>query len=190
MSQKYAALTLDQAKEVLVRWVHIYHSAYHSGICRVPLAKYKESTTFYRPMIDEDYAEFICRIPYFRKISNGQIQYDNQFYYSHALRTLELKGSRDITIYVNESDLSKICVKTSEKGEMIEASTDLDYTFNLTLDDHHEAQQIKRYLKEQDLKNYPYSDNVLARIALNQLIIGFKKQNKLIEENSLIIKTH
>ena len=180
-SKKYAALTLDQAKEVLVRWVHIYHSAYHSGICRVPLAKYKESTTFYRPMIiDEDYAEFICRIPYFRKISNGQIQYDNLFYYSHALRTLELKGSRDVTIYVNESDLSKICVKTSEKGEIIEAlSTDLDYTFNLTLDDHHEAQQIKRYLKEQDLKNYPYSDNVLARIALNQLIIGFKKQNKL-----------
>ena len=180
-SKKYAALTLDQAKEVIFSWLHIYHSAYHSGIARVPLAKYKESITFYRPIIiDEEYAELICRIPYFRMISNGRVQYDNLFYYSHALRTLELKGSREVTIYVNESDLSKIYIKASEKGEMIEAlSTDPDYTFNLTLDDHHEAQKIKKCLKEQDLNNYPYSDNVLARITLNKLIIDFKKQNKL-----------
>lgn len=48
-----------------------------------------------------------------------------------------------------------------------------------TLDDHIVAQNIKKRIKEQDLKNYPFSDNVLARITLNKLIISYKKQNKL-----------
>ncbi|MHA3115768.1 transposase [Acinetobacter sp. ANC 4635] len=180
-SKKYAALTLSQVNECLVNWIKIYHSNFHKGIGRVPMAKYNESTKSYRPIIiDEDYAEFICRIPHFRKISNGQIQYENLFYFSHALRTLELKGSRDVTIYVNESDLSKIYIKTHETDKIIEAiSTDSEYTSNLTLDDHHEVQNIKKCLKDKDLKDYPYSDNVLARITLNQLIISYKKQNKL-----------
>lgn len=41
------------------------------------------------------------------------------------------------------------------------------------------AQNIKKRIKEQDLKNYPFSDNVLARITLNKLILSYKKQNKL-----------
>lgn len=180
-SKKFASLTLPQAKECILNWIDIYHKSVHSGIKRVPIAKYNDAIKSYRPIIiDEEYADFICRIPYFRMISNGQIQYENLFYYSHALRTLENKKSRKITIYVNESDLSKIYVKTAKNNEIIEAiSTDPQYTSNLTLDDHIVAQNIKKRIKEQDLKNYPFSDNVLARITLNKLIISYKKQNKL-----------
>lgn len=180
-SKKFASLTLPQAKECILNWIDIYHKSVHSGIKRVPIAKYNDAIKSYRPIIiDEEYADFICRIPYFRMISNGQIQYENLFYYSHALRTLENKKSRKITIYVNESDLSKIYVKTAKNNEIIEAiSTDPQYTSNLTLDDHIEAQNIKKRIKEQDLKNYPFSENVLARITLNKLIMSYKKQNKL-----------
>ena len=145
-SKKYAALTLNQTKECFLKWINIYHSNFHKGIERVPIAKYNEAIKSFRPIIiDEDYAEFICRIPHFRKISNGQIQYENLFYFSHALRTLEIKNSRDVTIYINESDLSKIYIKTSEQSEIIEAiSTDPEYTSNLTLNDHHEIQKIKQ----------------------------------------------
>lgn len=180
-SKKFASLTLSQAKECILNWIYIYHKSVHSGIKRVPIAKYNDAIKSYRPIIiDEEYADFICRIPYFRMISNGQIQYENLFYYSHALRTLENKKSRKITIYVNESDLSKIYVKTAKNNEIIEAiSTDPQYTSNLTLDDHIEAQNIKKRIKEQDLRNYPFSENVLARITLNKLIMSYKKQNKL-----------
>lgn len=180
-SKKFASLTLPQTKECILNWIDIYHKSVHSGIKRVPIAKYNDAIKSYRPIIiDEEYADFICRIPYFRMISNGQIQYENLFYYSHALRTLENKKSRKITIYVNESDLSKIYVKTAKNNEIIEAiSTDPQYTSNLTLDDHIEAQNIKKRIKEQDLKNYPFSENVLARITLNKLIMSYKKQNKL-----------
>jgi len=180
-SKKHVALTFNQAKICISDWVNIYHKTLHTGINRVPLAKYNEAIQSYRPIIiNEEYADFICRIPHFRKISNGQVQYEYLFYYSHALRTLELKNLRDVTIYVDESDLSKVYVRSSEEGEVIEAiSTDPDYTANLTLDDHDEAQRIKKLIKEQDLINYPYSHNVLARITLNQLILNYKKQNKL-----------
>ena len=180
-SKKLASLTLSQVKECILNWIDIYHKSLHSGINRVPLAKYNEAIKSYRPIvIDEEYADFICRIPYFRMISNGQVVYENLFYYSHALRTLENKNSRNSTIYVNESDLSKVYVKTDESNEIIEAiSTDPQYAYNLTLDDHIEAQNIKKRIKEQDLKNYPFSENVLARITLNKLIMSYKKQNKL-----------
>lgn len=180
-SKKYVVLTFNQTKNCISEWVNIYHKNLHTGIGRVPLAKYNDAIKSYRPIIiNEEYADFICRVPHFRKISNGQVQYEYLFYYSHALRTLELRNLRDVTIYVDESDLSKVYVRSSEQGEVIEAiSTDPDYTFNLTLDDHDEAQRIKKLIKEQDLINYPYSHNVLARITLNQLIINYKKQNKL-----------
>lgn len=180
-SKKFASLTLSQIKECILNWIDIYHKSLHSGISRVPIAKYHEAIKSYRPIvIDEEYADFICRIPYFRMISNGQVQYEKLFYYSHALRTLENKNSRNSTIYVNESDLSKVYVRTDESNEIIEAiSTDPQYTYNLTLNDHIEAQNIKKRIKEQDLKNYPFSENVLARITLNKLIISYKKQNKL-----------
>lgn len=180
-SKKYASLTLCQIKECISSWIDIYHKSLHSGINRVPIAKYHEAVKSYRPIIiDEEYADFICRIPYFRMISNGQVVYENLFYYSHALRALENKNLRNSTIYVNESDLSKVFVKTAENNEIIEAiSTDPQYTFELTLDHHIETQKIKKRIKEQDLKNYPFSENVLARITLNKLIMSYKKQNKI-----------
>lgn len=179
-SKKYAALTLEQTENCILKWIEIYHKSMHSGIDRVPLSKYKEAIKSYRPIIiEDDHADFICRVLHYRSISNGQIQYQNLFYYSHALRTLENKGLKDVTIYINESDLSNIYVKSNSEDELIEAiSTEPKYTLNLTLYDHYIVQDIKRRMKAQDLKDYPYSENILARIALNTLIINFKKQNK------------
>lgn len=180
-SKKYAALTLEQTESCIIDWLEIYKKTVHSGINRIPLAKYNEATKSYRPIvIEEDYADFICRIPHFRTISNGQIQYENLFYYSHALKTLENKGLKKVIIYVNESDLSKIYVKPSSSNkEILEAiSTDSQYTSNLTLTDHIDAQIIKKHIKEEDLKHYPFSENVLARITLNKLVINYTKQNK------------
>ena len=178
-SKKYASLTLKQAEQCILDWINIYHHHLHTGVQRIPLAIYNESIQTYRPtVIDVSYADLICRVPHSRTISNGQIQYENLFYYSHALRILENNNDRNVTIYVNESNLSKIYVKSSN-NELIEAiSTDFEYTSRLTLNDHYIAQKIKNNLKEEDLKKYPISQNVLSRIILNNLISKYYKENR------------
>ncbi|WP_335967025.1 DDE-type integrase/transposase/recombinase [Acinetobacter calcoaceticus] len=177
-SSKFASITLEQLELYIKNWIDIYHQSLHSGSKRVPQSVWnQEIEKSCNKGVSENEADILCRIPHARDLNNGRVLYDYIYYYSHALKTYEIKGYKQVIILVNESDLSYIYVQLPDSTIIKANSTLPEYTDKLTLQEHKATQLIKRKLKLNDLENFPQEVNIFARIKLRQLINRDIKNN-------------
>ncbi|MDF8291843.1 hypothetical protein P4Y47_05585 [Acinetobacter baumannii] len=195
-SKKYASVTLEQLKNYIPNWINIYHRELHRGINRVPQALWNQEAKKYTPKgITHDEADILCRTLYLRDINNGRVLFEYIYYYSHALKTHELKGVKQAKILVDESDLSYVYVLINNDICIKAESTQKEYTDCLSLSEHKAVREIKNKLKLNDLEEYPEKNNIYSRIKLRQLIksdielnkSSKKKRNlaKLIKESNI-----
>ncbi|HAV5768655.1 TPA: transposase [Acinetobacter baumannii] len=148
-SKKYATTTMENLESYINQWIHeIYHKSIHSGIQRAPIIVWEESIKLCPPIkLPLTQIDIITRRAITRTIHSGQIKYSNLTYKSHALTTLEALGYINVTVLIDESDLSYINIEhPKEIGTYIQAdSTTPNYTKNLTM---HEHLLIRKKIKE------------------------------------------
>lgn len=178
-SKKYASVTLEQLKNYIPNWINIYHKELHRGINRVSQALWNQEAKKYTPKgITHDEADILCRTLYLRDINNGRVLFEYIYYYSHALKTHELKGVKQAQILVDESDLSYVYVLINNDICIKAESTQKEYTDCLSLSEHKAVREIKSKLNLNDLEEYPEKNNIYARIKLRQLIQSDVELNK------------
>lgn len=178
-SSQFASITFEQLELYISKWIDIYHHSLHTGIQRIPFSLWEqEASKTYIKGISEDEADMLCRIPYSRMVNGGRVLYDYLHYYSHALKTYEIKGNDQVIVMVNESDLSYVYVELADSTVIKAYSIQPDYTNKLTQQEHEAVKLIKKKLKLDDLQKYPPEANVFARIKLRQLIDQDIQNNK------------
>ncbi|MHA3060759.1 transposase [Acinetobacter sp. ANC 4636] len=189
-SSKFASITFEQLELYIREWINIYHHTLHSGLQRVPISLWNQeiSKTYIKGVTDYE-ADMLCRIPYSRTLNGGRILYNYLYYYSHALKTYEIKGIDQVIVLVDESDLSYVYVHLPDSTIIKANSTQPDYTNKLTLQEHEAAKLIKKKLKLDDMENFPSEVNVFARIKLRQLIEQDIKSNKKKKKSKSFLKT-
>jgi putative transposase len=165
-STKNAVFDLITLNSLIHEWIeHIYHKSIHSMTKRMPLEHWDElaKETPIHHLSDTE-AEALIRRPVERTINNGRILFDHIYYFSHALKTLENLGLKQVTILINDLDLNKVIVEhpTDEKTLIIAESTDPEYTSNLTRYEHNEAIKIKNEMSKSDLKKHGKYANLIA----------------------------
>ncbi len=165
-SSKKAALTLDQCRSNINEWIDtVYQRTKHSSTGRVPIFHWEEVTKKIPPlsMAPEDIDQ-IARTPFLKSINAGRVRVNSLQYYSHALATLEQQYQGKVTVLVDELDLNSVYVQHPLiKGITILAeSTNPDYTRNLTIYAHQEAQKIKKELGIADLRKLGDNDDLVA----------------------------
>ena len=153
-SQDTARITLRELRLHVETWIdEIYHTNLHRSLGRAPIDVWNEATAQTPPQtIDEADADIIFRTTESRTISNGRVQVHDLMWYSHALRSWEVRQRQlgrkpEVDVQVDELDLGYVYVRLPDNdGTIIKAeSTQPQYTRNLSLYEH-------RLLKEETKK--------------------------------------
>ncbi len=165
-SVKNAVFDIEDIKSFIFEWIEdVYHTTIHSQTKRIPAAHWDELASEARIQhLSNTEAELLIRRPIERVINNGRIVFDHIYYFSHALKTLENNGLKNVTVLVDDLDLNNIVVEhtTDKKSLIIAESTDPEYTSNLTRHEHKQAMAIKNEMSEADLNNYGKYANLIA----------------------------
>ena len=173
-SETEAYATLGQIEEYVEFWIeNEYHQSVHTGTGRIPIRMWEEETAKSKPMgLSKSDIDVIARSVYQCSVNNGRVRVEKNYYYSHALRTIEGQHKGKVTVLLNELDLDYVFVQHPfEKSTVIRAdSVDHDYTRNLTLSEHNEAQKIKKQMTREDLRAIGKNASLLARWLLLQKI--------------------
>lgn len=173
-SEKRAFATLDQLTGYINYWIeNEYHVRPHSMTGRAPIRMWDEETACAKPMaLLEMEADTISRRPKRCKIGKGRVRVHHEYYYSHALKTLEQSYDGLVTVLYDELNMEHVYVEhPSEKGVLIQAdSINPEYTHGLTLWQHEEARKLKAKMTQQDIAALGMYADVLARYQLLQVI--------------------
>lgn len=173
-SEKRAFATLDQLSSYINYWIeNEYHVRPHSMTGRAPIRMWDEETVRAKPMaLLETEADMISRRPKRCKIGKGRVRVHHEYYYSHALKTLEQTYDGLVTVLYDELDMEHVFVEhPCEKGVVIKAdSINPEYTHGLTLWQHEEARKLKDKMTRQDIAALGLYADVLARYQLLQAI--------------------
>lgn len=189
-SEKYASVSLEQIKHYINMWINDeYHIRIHSQTKRSPISHWEDETALSKPIsLSDTEVNAIARKVIRATIIKGRVRVHGLDYYSHALRTIEHEHSEKVTILVDELNLSQVFVENPfEQGRLIEAdSTVPDYTHNLTLWEHIEAQKELAKLTKRDIERHGKFAPLLARRRLLERIQNdikaFKKTVRLITQ--------
>lgn len=173
-SEKRACVTLDQLKVYINRWIEEeYHIRPHSSTGRSPIRMWQEETTHAKPLalLDAE-VDAIARRVKRCAINKGRVRIHHNYYYSHALRTLEEGYSGLVNVLYDELNLDHVYVEhPDEKGTLIQAdSVNPEYTSGLTLWQHLEARKLKTQMTQDDINAIGKYADVLARYQLLQMI--------------------
>ncbi|MDO7440024.1 transposase family protein [Acinetobacter baumannii] len=216
-SGKNAGYSLLQIKEYINEWINgTYHQSIHSQTGRTPILMWNDAIEQVKPsfLIESD-AKIICRRPIERTINHGQVQIDGLAYYSHALKVLEAKRFKKVTVLVDDLDLNIVYILSpNDKQVVIQAdSTNPEYTQNLSRIVHLEVQERKKLMADSDrqrlgqfadlynlykLMQDIQIDLVRKKPKLKQIKIDIPKQMQQLEEklglnttlNQIDLKTH
>ncbi|WP_148715520.1 DDE-type integrase/transposase/recombinase [Chitinolyticbacter meiyuanensis] len=173
-SEKRAFATLDQLTGYINFWIeNEYHVRPHSMTGRAPIRMWEESTARAKPLaLLEVEADAISRRPKRCAIGKGRVRVHHEYYYSHALKTLEQTYDGLVTVLYDELDMEHVFVEHPyEKGVLIQAdSINPEYTHGLTLWQHEEARKLKAKMTQQDITALGQYADVLARYQLLQTI--------------------
>lgn len=173
-SLEKAVFDLENIRSFIHEWIEdIYHMSIHSSTKRIPIEHWNEladKTKIYH--LSDIEAEAMIRRPVERTINNGRILNDHIYYYSHALKTLENQGLKNVTVLVDDLNLNNVIVEHPiDKGVLIIAqSTEPEYTTNLTRYEHEKALEIKRQTSKSDLKKHGKYANLIALYKLMKKI--------------------
>ncbi|NDY14482.1 transposase [Acinetobacter baumannii] len=153
-SGKNAGYSLLQVKEYVNEWINgTYQQSIHSQTGRTPILMWNDAIEQVKPsfLIESD-AQIICRRPIERTINHGQVQIDGLAYYSHALKVLEAKRIKKVTVLVDDLDLNIVYILSpNDKQVVIQAdSTNPEYTQNLSRIVHLEVQGRKKLMADSD----------------------------------------
>ncbi|WP_375591692.1 Mu transposase C-terminal domain-containing protein [Chitiniphilus eburneus] len=173
-SEKRAFATLDQLSGYINYWIeNEYHVRPHGMTGRAPIRMWDEETARAKPMaLLEVEADAISRRPKRCKIGKGRVRVHHEYYYSHALKTLEQTYDGLVTVLYDELDMEHVYVEHPyEKGVLIQTdSINPEYTHGLTLWQHEEARKLKAKMTQQDIAALGKYADVLARYQLLQAI--------------------
>ena len=154
-SGKKAAVTLAELRTLFDKWLRtVYEVHVHSGTGRAPKLDWRDCQSEWPIAHHSSFeVDVIARVIYRRRISNGRVLVDHLFYKSDALATLEAKGVRDVTVGVDELDLSFVYVshpgdiKSLIRADAVKAR----YTHELTKYEHEAAKKKLTERRKRDL---------------------------------------
>jgi putative transposase len=162
-SEKYACMTIDDVRELFEQqFLNTYHTKEHSGIKRVPILAWRDAQpSFPIPHFPLEELEVIARVPFNRTINQGRVLVEGLYYKSNALRALELRGKADVTVMLDELNLSFVYVHDPLDHKVVYRADAIlgDYAKDLTMYEHKEVRARMKKLAEEDrqrLGEYAY----------------------------------
>ncbi len=149
-----ATVTLARLRQLFNQWLTtVYHRAKHSTTRRVPekLWRDQQATMPILSFPAED-IDVIARVVCKRMISNGSVIVDYLRYKSDALRTLEIRGQRNVVVLTDELDLSHVFVYLESDPKTLYRAdgVDMRYMAGLTKYEHDKCQAALNAMAAKD----------------------------------------
>lgn len=136
-SAENAIFTMAQVESFLTEWIHnVYHTRIHSQTQRAPIRAWQEATKLTSPIIiSKEEVETLARVPHSKTVNNGQVTVHELDYKCHSLTRF---NGQSVVVMVDELNLSHTFVYHPDEPNVTYKadSTEPDYTFGLTLNQH------------------------------------------------------
>lgn len=152
-SEKYACLTLDDLKTKFEQWLTtVYHM--HAGANRAPIMAWRDLQTAY-PIVHFSASELdvIARVVERRSINKGRVLVNHLYYKSDCLAMLEARGKKDVTVLIDEMDLSFVYVQHESDPKVLYRADAArrEYARDLTQYEHDKVLEALRATRQEDL---------------------------------------
>lgn len=169
-SEKFACLDLETLRGAIFKFISIYHKSSHLGLNGIPIDRWHKAKRRNRLFsYDSQTIENFAKLSVMRFINKGRVNFEGLRWYSHALRTLELKmeqrsAKQKVQIFINESDLSTVLVKDPFSDNLIQADNiKPQYAMGLSLFEH---RQISQNQKQENANAMILSDEESLRLRI------------------------
>lgn len=188
-SEKFACLDIKTMREGIHKFITIYHNSYHLGMNSTPIEMWERAKKRNRIYsYDSKTVNTFAKLTVLRTINKGRIYFEGLRWYSHALRTLELKmqqthTKQKVQVFIDESDVSRIAVKDPFSDALIQAdNVRPHYTTELSLFEH-------RYITKKQKLEKSESNGLSDTEALRQRIKLRDELWSQLDRNSRKIKS-
>jgi len=185
-SEKLACLTLDEVKENFGKWLTtVYHVHTNSSTKRAPIMLWNELQGSY-PILHFSAGELdvVARVVQRRAINKGRVLVNHLYYKSDGLAMLETRGMGNVTVLIDEMNLSFVYVQhDSDRNVLYKAdAVRREYTRELTQYEHGKVLEGIKKLQKDDLKALGEHAYELARWELwkdNQQLVNTRSERRL-----------
>lgn len=116
-SELRAGLTIEDLRSVIASYLQQYHHALHSVMNKTPAEVVerelmRDKPHYFDPVDVDRMARLVKKV----KINNGRVRFNGIYWFSHALKTTELKLktqhlNEKVEIYIDPTDLSAVLVR-------------------------------------------------------------------------------